>query len=276
MREEVLTFWDNCPLTGIMTMPDAGNQMKNKPAVLFWNAGLLHRVGPHRLYVDMARNLAEIGFPALRFDLSGKGDSGPRSDKVLEKERASYDVREVMDFVSINTGIKKFVLVGLCSGADNAFPIAVQDERVSGLIMLDGFGYRTFRYYVPHNLMRLFILQRWKNFMKKMLRKLFVKEKIVEINADEDPRVFPSKMKAQADLQLLIERGVSLLFIYTSGVLSYYNYKGQFKDMLNLEEVNENLQVEYFKEMTHTFSRVDDRNRLMNYVFDWMFKHYQS
>jgi len=274
MREEVLTFWENCPLTGIMTMPDAGKRLENKPAVLFWNAGLLHRVGPHRLFLDMARNLAGEGFPAVRFDLSGKGDSGPRPDKVLEKERAYYDVREVMDFVSINTGIKKFVLIGLCSGADDAFPIAVQDERVSGLIMLDGFGYRTFKYYVPHYILRLFILRRWKNFMKKMLRKLLVKEKIVKIKVDEYARAFPSKMKAQADLQRLIEKGVSILFIYTSGVVDYYNYKGQFKDMLNLEEMNENLQVEYFKEMTHTFSRVDDRNRLMNCVCDWMYKHY--
>ena len=79
MREKVLTFLNNSPLVGIMTEPDAERQMERKPAVLFWNAGFLHRVGPYRLYVDMSRKLAAMGFWAVRFDLSGKGDSKPRS-----------------------------------------------------------------------------------------------------------------------------------------------------------------------------------------------------
>jgi hypothetical protein len=101
------------------------------------------------------------------------------------------------------------------------------------------------------------------------------KKKEVKINVDEYARAFPSKMKAQAELQGLIERGGSLLFIYTGGVPDYYNYKTQFKDMFNFVEMHDNLQVEYFKEMTHTFSRVDDRTRLMNCVCDWMQRNYR-
>jgi pimeloyl-ACP methyl ester carboxylesterase len=274
MREEVLTFGENSPLIGIMTMPAAGKRVKNNTAVLLWNAGFLHRVGPHRLYVDMARKLAEIDFLTVRFDLSGKGDSPSRKDTGLEKERTIRDVKEVMDYVSANTQIEKFVLIGLCSGADDAFPIAVQDERVSGLVMLDGFGFRTLRYYVPHYLVGLFIWSRWKNFVVKKYRDFLYKKKVVRINVDEYVRAFPSKIKAIADLQSLIERRVSLLFVYTAGVRDYYNYKGQFKDMLNISGMNENLQVEYFKEMTHTFTRMADRNKLISCICNWMHKHY--
>jgi len=271
MREKVLTFFNNSPLIAIMTEPNSERRMNEKPAVLFWNAGFLHRVGPYRLYVDMARNLAAMGFLAVRFDLSGKGDSKPRRDWGLEKERAARDVREVMDLVFTKTGIEKFVLLGLCSGADDAFPIAVQDSRVSGLVLLDGFAYRTFRYYIPNYLMRLFILQRWKNFISRKYHELFHH---TEKKVDEYIREFPPKVKVKEDLLQLIERGVNLLFIYSGEVKKYYNYKEQFKDMIKPIAMNDRLQSEYFDKASHTYTRLEDRKMLMDCISEWMNKHY--
>jgi pimeloyl-ACP methyl ester carboxylesterase len=273
MREKVLTFLNSSPLVGIITEPDAKKQMEQKPAVLFWNAGFLHRVGPYRLYVDMARKLAAMGFLAVRFDLSGKGDSKPRRDEGLEKDRAARDVREVMDLVSAKTGIEEFVLIGLCSGADDAFPIAVEDSRVSGLVLLDGFAYRTIRYYVPHYLMRIFIWQRWKNFISRKFHELFLH---TERKVEDYIREFPPKAKVKQDLLHLIERGVNLLFVYSGEVKEYYNYKGQFKDMLKPIAMNEKLQSEYFDKATHTYTRLDDRKMLMTCICDWLNKHYND
>ena len=39
------------------------------------NAGSIHRVGPNRSFVRMARRFADLGYPVLRMDLSGIGDS---------------------------------------------------------------------------------------------------------------------------------------------------------------------------------------------------------
>jgi hypothetical protein len=39
------------------------------------NAGMLHRVGPYRLHVRLARDLARMGFSSLRVDLADTGDS---------------------------------------------------------------------------------------------------------------------------------------------------------------------------------------------------------
>lgn len=36
------------------------------PGVILLNAGVLHRVGPHRLHVHLARRLAAAGHPADR------------------------------------------------------------------------------------------------------------------------------------------------------------------------------------------------------------------
>ena len=274
MKEKVLSLGNSSSLIVIVSEPETIEGVERKPAVLFWNAGILHRVGPYRLYVDMSRRLAKLGFLAARFDLSGKGDSGPRRDMVPEKERVKRDVQEVMNLVTINTGIEKFVLIGLCSGADDAFPIAVLDRRVSGLVMLDGFGYRTFNYYVYYYLPRIYRcykLESWKKFVVRKYNNYLSRS---GRKVDDYIREFPPKKKARADILSLIERKVNLLFVYSGTVGEYYNYKGQFVDMFKPIELNEKLQVEYFTEATHIYDRLEDRNRLMSCVCDWMQKHY--
>src|SRR5262249_27402146 len=64
-------------LFGIHTEPLDPPRGKRSPMVLFLNAGAVHRVGPNRMYVDLARSWAEHGLTSLRLDLSGLGDSPP-------------------------------------------------------------------------------------------------------------------------------------------------------------------------------------------------------
>ena len=45
------------------------------PTIFFLNAGVIDHVGPAGLWVRLARQWAEAGFRAIRFDLSGNGDS---------------------------------------------------------------------------------------------------------------------------------------------------------------------------------------------------------
>ncbi|HEY5972738.1 MAG TPA: hypothetical protein VIT22_12400, partial [Pseudoxanthomonas sp.] len=71
--------------------------------VVLLNAGLIHRVGPFRLYVRLARELAESGFDVLRFDLPGIGDGQPGS-------HASNDsfIAEALDAAQAATGSRDF------------------------------------------------------------------------------------------------------------------------------------------------------------------------
>ncbi len=75
MKEEALRFGPNGSLIGIVTDPSEEERGKNLPAFLLLNAGHLHRVGPNRHYVSIARKLSAMGFTVLRFDFSGIGDS---------------------------------------------------------------------------------------------------------------------------------------------------------------------------------------------------------
>jgi pimeloyl-ACP methyl ester carboxylesterase len=97
-------------------------------------------VGPHRLYVSMARRWTSMGFHVLRLDLSGIGDS-PAAEGCAENltypQDSFGDVEAAMDFLSETTGADKFVLAGLCSGGDITFQIGFRSPRIAGAIMIN-------------------------------------------------------------------------------------------------------------------------------------------
>ena len=78
---------------------------------------------------------------------------------------------EAMDYLAERRGIERFILGGLCSGADAAYFTAVEDSRVVGIFQLDGFAYRTWRYYVTHYAPRLLQAAVWRRFFKGQLQR---------------------------------------------------------------------------------------------------------
>ena len=67
------------PLIAITTVAPRRRAEAGQPWVVLLNAGIIHRIGPNRLYVQLARRLASRGHAVLRFDLAGIGDSEPPS-----------------------------------------------------------------------------------------------------------------------------------------------------------------------------------------------------
>lgn len=167
MNERVVSFGPGNGLLGILTMSSGAGGAA--PAVILLNAGLLHRVGPNRLYVDAARRLAALGYPGFRFDMSGVGDSELVEGGQLDIERSCDDVIAAMDAVRDMTGTDSFVLVGLCTGAFNAFRAALRDDRVVGCVLLDGYAYPTRRSQLRHYRTRIFQLDRWVGYARRRL-----------------------------------------------------------------------------------------------------------
>src|SRR5690242_20829696 len=114
------------------------------------NSGILHRVGSCRLHVQVARALSVAGFSTLRFDYSGVGDSDSRRDTLPFEQSAVVETQEAMDYLTRTKGVQRFVLMGLCSGADMSHDTAVADERVTGLVLIDGWVHRTLGHYIRH------------------------------------------------------------------------------------------------------------------------------
>jgi pimeloyl-ACP methyl ester carboxylesterase len=138
VREEALSFGGGNRLFGILT--EGEEPGGGRTAVVFLNAGANHRVGPNRLYVSLARDLAARGYPAFRFDVGGLGDGGPApgmtENQVYSKDSVA-DVKAAMTFLTSVRGVQRFVLVGICSGGFLAFHTSAEDARVAGQIVIN-------------------------------------------------------------------------------------------------------------------------------------------
>ena len=140
LRERAVTFGGERRLFGILTSPPPAAKRADLPAIIMLNAGSIHRIGAHRLYVPMARRWAALGFQVLRVDLSGIGDSpvgaGQQENLTYPRDRGQ-DVQASMDFLTESLKIDKFVLTGLCSGGDITFEIGFRSPKVAGAIMIN-------------------------------------------------------------------------------------------------------------------------------------------
>lgn len=127
-------------LSGVLARPHERASRRPNLGVVLVSVGAIHRVGPGRLYVTLARALGALGVPSLRFDLSGIGDSRPAhgaTENVLYAHAAGSDVRAAMDCLVEQTGARGVVVLGLCAGAHAAFEAARADHRTAGLWLVN-------------------------------------------------------------------------------------------------------------------------------------------
>jgi pimeloyl-ACP methyl ester carboxylesterase len=140
LRERPVFFGGGRRLFGILTVPPPGTGRADLPPIILLNAGTVHRVGSHRLYVPMARKWAALGFHVLRVDLSGIGDSPVpegHPENLTYPRDGLEDARAAMDFLKETAGSGKFIVAGLCSGGDIAFQLGFKEPRVASAIMMN-------------------------------------------------------------------------------------------------------------------------------------------
>jgi len=275
VKERAHLFGSSGGLVGVTTEPDGG-ALPGAPAVLLFNVGLNHRVGPGRLNVDLARSLAAAGVPSLRFDVSGLGDSEPRGDAGDDVARQVADLREAMDFAEKKLGVRRFVPIGLCSGTDGVHGAAVADPRVAGAAFLDGYAYATTGYRVRAALSRLGRLRdpvRWKFALRRRWRRLrgLSTGEEVEIGAPEPifDRTYPTVERFRSDVEALLARNVKLLFVYTAEAW-FFNHRRQFPRMLGWRGLPAGVEVDHWPEADHVFRTLVQRRRAVARITSWV------
>jgi len=105
--------------------------------VLIVVGGPQYRVGAHRMFVKLARELAEAGHAVLRFDVRGMGDS---SGAMRSFEDLSTDLGAAIDAFDAHAGSAgPLVLFGLCDAASASllYVADTRDPRVSALALLN-------------------------------------------------------------------------------------------------------------------------------------------
>lgn len=154
-------------LIGVIAEPIQGCEL----GVVIIVGGPQYRVGSHRQFVLLARELARHGFAALRFDYRGMGDS---TGSQRSFEAISADIRAAIDALLENCPrLRRVALWGLCDGASAAMMYAVEDRRVAGLVLANPWARGSETLARTH--LRHYYLQRLRSadFWTKVLRGRF-------------------------------------------------------------------------------------------------------
>ncbi|HTD45530.1 MAG TPA: alpha/beta fold hydrolase [Bryobacteraceae bacterium] len=121
---------------GPETLPNSPNEW----CVLFLNPGAVRHIGPNRMWVEAARRWAARGVISLRLDLEGIGESDGEQNldvAALYQERLVEQIEIVMDSLRSRLGVRRFVAIGLCSGAFWAFHAAIRNPDIRAAILLN-------------------------------------------------------------------------------------------------------------------------------------------
>jgi alpha-beta hydrolase superfamily lysophospholipase len=127
------------PLFGVLTEPLG---VRKELTALLLNAGPQRRIGPNRMWVEIARRWAASGVSTLRLDAAGIGDSEGDASvlaRVAEFYRPTYveQARAALGMLAERGLPERFVTLGLCAGCYWAANAALADERVAAVIMLN-------------------------------------------------------------------------------------------------------------------------------------------
>jgi pimeloyl-ACP methyl ester carboxylesterase len=288
MRERAILFGQPRNLVGIMTSPEAADADPELPAVVLLNAGILHRVGPNRLHVNIARRLANAGFHSVRFDMSGIGDSGVRTDTRSFEKRAVQETQEAMDYLGGKTGTERYILIGICSGADVAFETARADGRVVGAYLINGsllpvdalrdlYADASSRIDGRYYSGRLFDLRSWGRFItgksdvKRAMR--YVKRRIRLPRAGTGDATGEGDGSPDEDFaerwDPLIERSVDLELVFSEGSVTLDVFRLSMGRRVETLAERGLITLHVVKDTDHVFTLLWSQRQLIDMIHEW-------
>jgi len=116
---------------GVLHTPDGPAR---DGALVFLHGWAGYRIGPHQMFTKMARRAAGLGFPCLRFDFRGRGDSEGEAEHTTLSTMIE-DACAAVEMVCDETGVERVALVGDCSGSEVAIGAGALDERIDSLVL---------------------------------------------------------------------------------------------------------------------------------------------
>jgi pimeloyl-ACP methyl ester carboxylesterase len=170
----------------------------------------------------------------------------------------------------------RFILVGLCSGADHAVLYSRTDPRVAGLVLMDPTMPPTARYYFHYVVQRLGRLGSWlsvaagrSGLMRLLLAHL--KHRVRPQGALEGLTLQNLKFSPYLAecYRTAAERGIEMLSVFTS-VSARQTYRDQILDAFPKIAAHEALRLEFFEDSDHVFSADKDRASLVTLIADWL------
>jgi pimeloyl-ACP methyl ester carboxylesterase len=286
MNEQVEVFGTSHRLVGVSAAPKDRSREDPGPAVILLNSGLIHRVGPNRLSVRLARNLARLGTVALRFDQSGLGDSEPRRDSMSVVDGVIHDTQVAMSHLEKRYGVKDFVVMGICSGAMVSFATALEDPRVVATALIDPLDFGASHLESPAAQDSAFTRHYWRSVRskpgagRKLVRVLTGKSdyrRFLEVaglqlrgllSRQSESRVAGDHLASQ--FEDLAKRGVQVLLVYAEKGSSVDYFELTLADHLDRLRERGRIEVEVIPGADHTFTLLENQDSLVRLVTDWV------
>ncbi|MEM6415105.1 MAG: hypothetical protein AAF720_10685 [Pseudomonadota bacterium] len=271
MKERVVSFGQDERLVGIL------KSGKGRVGHLFLNAGIVHRIGPHRLNVTLAR---AFDAPSFRFDLSGLGDSRPASATASNEDSIVNDISDAIDIL-FSTGCESVVAFGLCSGADDIYHAALNDNRITGLILMDPYAYTSTRARLERTIEKAADPSRWARAISRLTSKEAERENDKSDSLDlsnmpepADPqtidRVFPPRQEFGENLSRLTATGRDILILYTKYVEELLTKPEQFHDTFRDFDFHDRLTVMVNPDVDHTYTLLACQQELVETIRQWL------
>ncbi len=278
--EQAVLLGPRKSLVGVVTPASAAALRADAPFVVILNAGIIHRVGPNRMHVLMARALSAAGFGVLRVDLSGLGDSEARDDGLAPLDATLADIRDILDTLESTRQVRRVVLAGLCSGADHSVIYAGSDPRVVGVALMDPSIPRTLRYYVHHYGSRVLGLRAWVNLAlgrhpvwNALKRRVGRQPEATRVEPEaQGPTLEHPEVRAflQNAYARALASEVQMLAVLTSDRQRQHNHRRQLLDAFPGLSFKGQLRLEYFRDCDHTFTSEANRHRLIQMMLEWL------
>ncbi len=170
----------------------------------------------------------------------------------------------------------RFVLFGVCSGADNSLATALADDRVAGIVLVDPPTYPTRRSQLRHLRERV----RDQGGARKVARWAFgVVEREVRIklatlgrSVPDDPpsegRELPPPEVFGQQLAALLDRGVKIFCVFSGIHQARYNRADQLFELF--PALRGRLDHTYYPLANHTFTELDQQADLIDAVTGWI------
>jgi hypothetical protein len=272
MTEEPLQFGQGGRLLGILSGPALPSTTRGLPVFVLLNAGSLHRVGPARLHVRLARELACLGFSSLRVDLAGTGDS-PHRPGLTNAESVAADCKEIVEVLDSRLGRSPLILGGLCSAADNAIRLTLEEPRIVGMLLLDPICFPDAGFNMRALVQKYLSPVRYIAALKRRIRNLKAPRQnkagpgpSVEYWATRD---LPTREQLRAAFIAIREREGRVLSVFTRYARPYCNQAGQLERVLQVEGYRQFCTELHWPWAEHTFPLELHRRRLIEHIKAW-------
>ncbi|RZI77581.1 MAG: alpha/beta hydrolase [Variovorax sp.] len=273
MKETPVLFGPDRSLVGVVSTPAAEGKMA-PVACLMLNMGANYRVGPHRINVKLARQLASQGISSIRFDLAGLGDSGAPSGSNHFKTQVVLDMQAAMNLVETMLGIRRFIVVGLCSGAGNGMAMAMVDPRIVGLFVFDAFAFPSRRSRLELSLLRALAIPTNPAVIGKTMRwlqrKFSAKAAAAAAPADFMEAEPPAAVEENFNRSMkeLVGRGVAMFFLYSGTQHVRDRDRDQLGRFANEAYVRQ-VDYRFIGEIDHSLTSIASQRTFMSVVCEW-------